>query len=157
MGAAKKHVSYDTYPDSDEHKNRAANIMLSTNSKRMVAKKQNERVLRRKFEKKKPRLTLFRALVIAFILGILCVGQYGIIQDMGLKINESQQTLDDINATNEALKQQSAALGNRNVVREKAQEQLMAAEERFQVMQEAENGIVYTPTNPQATQSANAQ
>ena len=130
MGAAKKHVSYDTYPDSDEHKNRAANIMLSTNSKRMVAKKQNERVLRRKFEKKKPRLTLFRALVIAFILGILCVGQYGIIQDMGLK-------------------QQSAALGNRNVVREKAQEQLG--------MQEAENVIVYTPTNPQATQSANAQ
>lgn len=149
MGAAKKHVSYDTYPDSDEHKNRAANIMLSTNSKRMVAKKQNERVLRRKFEKKKPRLTLFRALVIAFILGILCVGQYGIIQDMGLKINESRQTLDDINATNEALKQQSAALGNRNVVREKAQEQLG--------MQEAENVIVYTPTNPQATQSANAQ
>ena len=147
MGAAKKYVSYDTY--SDEHKNRAANIMLSTNSKRMVAKKQNERVLRRKFEKKKPRLTLFRALVIAFILGILCVGQYGIIQDMGLKINESQQTLDDINATNEALKQQSAALGNRNVVREKAQEQLG--------MQEAENVIVYTPTNPQATQSANAQ
>lgn len=111
MGAAKKHVSYDTYPDSDEHKNRAANIMLSTNSKRMVAKKQNERVLRRKFEKKKPRLTLFRALVIAFVLGILCVGQYGIIQDMGLKINESQQTLDDINATNEALKQQSRCAG----------------------------------------------
>ena len=33
--------------------------------------------------------------------------------------------------------------------REKAQEQLG--------MQEAENVIVYTPTNPQATQSANAQ
>ena len=87
--------------------------------------------------------------MIAFILGILCVGQYGDHSGYGLKINESQQTLDDINATNEALKQQSAALGNRNVVREKAQEQLG--------MQEAENVIVYTPTNPQATQSANAQ
>lgn len=150
MGAAKKHVSYDTYPDSDEHKNRAANIMLKHELEADGREKQNGAAFcSRKFEKKKPRLTLFRALVIAFILGILCVGQYGIIQDMGLKINESRQTLDDINATNEALKQQSAALGNRNVVREKAQEQLG--------MQEAENVIVYTPTNPQATQSANAQ
>lgn len=142
MGAAKKQVSYEPFPDSDEHNNRAANIMFGTNAKRLAAKKQNERILRRKFEKKKPRLTLFRALVIAFILGILCVGQYGVIQDMGLSVNESQNTLDELNAANEALKQQSAALGNRNVVREKAQEELG--------MQEAENIIVYTPSTPQS-------
>ena len=53
VGAARKYVSHDTYPDSEEHKNRAANIMFSTNSKRAIAKKQNERVLRRKFEKNK--------------------------------------------------------------------------------------------------------
>lgn len=149
MGAARKHVSYETYPESDEHKNRAANIMFSTNSKRTIAKKQNERVLRRKFEKKQSRLTVIRALVIAFILGILCVGQYGVIQDMGLKINESQKNLDDINATNEALKQESAALGNRNVVKEKAQDELG--------MQEAEDVIIYTPTKPQTDRSADAQ
>lgn len=149
MGAAKKHVSYETFSDSDEQKNRAANSMFSTNSKRAIAKKQNERVLRRKFEKKQPRLTVVRALVIAFFLGILCVGQYGVIQDMGLKINESQQNLDDINATNEALKQESAALGNRNVVKEKAQDDLG--------MQEAEAVIVYTPTTPQMSQSDDAR
>lgn len=123
--------------------------MFSTNSKRAIAKKQNERVLRRKFEKNKPRLSLFRALIIAFILGILCVGQYGVIQDMGLKINEGQQNLKNINAENEALKQQSAALNNRNVVKEKAEKELG--------MQEAEEIIVYTPTTPQASQSADAQ
>lgn len=123
--------------------------MFSTNSKKAIAKKQNERVLRRKFEKNKPRLSLFRALIIAFILGILCVGQYGVIQDMGLKINEGQQNLKNINAENEALKQQSAALNNRNVVKEKAEKELG--------MQEAEEIIVYTPTTPQASQSADAQ
>lgn len=149
MGAAKKYASYDTYPDAEEQKTKAANSMFSTNSKRAIAKKQNERVLRRKFEKKKPRLSLFRALMIAFILGVLCVGQYGIIQDMGLKVNENQQALDDLHAENEALKQQSAALNNRNVVKEKAQKDLG--------MQEAENIIVYTPTTPQDTQTGNAQ
>lgn len=149
MGAAKKHFSYESYPDSEDHKNRAANIMFSTNSKRAIARKQNERILRKKFEKKKPRLTLFRALVIAFILGVLCVGQYGIIQDMGLKVNQNQEQLDEIRAENEALKQQSAALNNRNVVKEKAQSELG--------MQEAENIIVYTPTTPQASSSTDAQ
>lgn len=149
MGAAKKHLSYESYPDSEDHKNRAANIMFSTNSKRAIARKQNERILRKKFEKKKPRLTLFRALVIAFILGVLCVGQYGIIQDMGLKVNQNQEQLDEIRAENEALKQQSAALNNRNVVKEKAQSELG--------MQEAENIIVYTPTTPQASSSTDAQ
>ncbi len=149
VGAARKYVSHDTYPDSEEHKNRAANIMFSTNSKRAIAKKQNERVLRRKFEKNKPRLSLFRALIIAFILGVLCVGQYAVIQDLGLKINEGQQSLDDINAKNEALKQQSAALNNRNVVKEKAEKELG--------MKEAEEIIVYTPTTPQASQSADAK
>ena len=148
MGAAKKHLSYESYPDSEDHK-RAANIMFSTNSKRAIARKQNERILRKKFEKKKPRLTLFRALVIAFILGVLCVGQYGIIQDMGLKVNQNQEQLDEIRAENEALKQQSAALNNRNVVKEKAQSELG--------MQEAENIIVYTPTTPQASSSTDAQ
>ena len=149
MGAAKKHLSYESYPDSEDHKNRAANIMFSTNSKRAIARKQNERILRKKFEKKKPRLTLFRALVIAFILGVLCVGQYGIIQDMGLKVNQNQEQLDEIRAENEALKQQSAALNNRNVVKEKAQSELG--------MQEAENIIVYTPTTPQASSSTDVQ
>lgn len=150
MGAARKQISYDPYPASLEDKNGAANVMLSTNSKRRaIAKKQNERVLRRKFEKKKPRLSTFRAIMIAFVLGILCVGQYGIIQDMGLQVNEKQQTLDEINATNEALKQESAALSNRSVVKEKAEKDLG--------MQDAENVIVYTPTTPQSQTGTDAQ
>ena len=66
-----------------------------------------------------------------------------------MKINEGQQNLKNINAENEALKQQSAALNNRNVVKEKAEKELG--------MQEAEEIIVYTPTTPQASQSADAQ
>ena len=147
MGAAKRKVSYDT--NSVEHQFGAADNMFSTRSKRAIAKKQNERVLRKKFEKKKPRLTVLRAIIIAFILGVLCVGQYGIIQDMGLTINQKQETLNEINAENEALKQESAALSNRNVVRSKAEQELG--------MTEAENIIVYTPTNPQASQAASAQ
>ncbi|MDO4280880.1 MAG: hypothetical protein Q4C56_04560 [Peptococcaceae bacterium] len=138
MGAEKKRVLYDAHQESVEEKNGAAKIMFSTHPKRSVAKKQNERVLRKKFEKKKPRLSTFRAIMIAFILGVLCVGQYGIIQDMGLKINEKQTALDDINANNEALRNESAALGNRNTVKEKAEKDLG--------MQEAENVIVYTPS-----------
>ncbi len=149
MGAARKQT-YDPYTASLEEHNEAANVMFSTNSKRRaIAKKQNERVLRRKFEKKKPRLSTFRAIMIAFILGLLCVGQYGIIQDMGLAVNEKQQTLDEINANNEALKQQSAALSNRSVVKEKAEEDLG--------MQDAENVIVYTPTTPQSQSAADTQ
>lgn len=149
MGAARKQT-YDPYTASLEEYNEAANVMFSTNSKRRaIAKKQNERVLRRKFEKKKPRLSTFRAIMIAFILGLLCVGQYGIIQDMGLAVNEKQQTLDEINANNEALKQQSAALSNRSVVKEKAEEDLG--------MQDAENVIVYTPTTPQSQSAADTQ
>lgn len=149
MGAARKQT-YDPYTASLEENNEAANVMFSTNSKRRaIAKKQNERVLRRKFEKKKPRLSTFRAIMIAFILGLLCVGQYGIIQDMGLAVNEKQQTLDEINANNEALKQQSAALSNRSVVKEKAEEDLG--------MQDAENVIVYTPTTPQSQSAADTQ
>ena len=149
MGAARKQT-YDPYTASLEEHNEAANVMFSTNSKRWaIAKKQNERVLRRKFEKKKPRLSTFRAIMIAFILGLLCVGQYGIIQDMGLAVNEKQQTLDEINANNEALKQQSAALSNRSVVKEKAEEDLG--------MQDAENVIVYTPTTPQSQSAADTQ
>ena len=149
MGAARKQT-YDPYTASLEEHNEAANVMFSTNSKRRaIAKKQNERVLRRKFEKKKPRLSTFRAIMIAFILGLLCVGQYGIIQDMGLAVNEKQQTLDEINANNEALKQRSAALSNRSVVKEKAEEDLG--------MQDAENVIVYTPTTPQSQSAADTQ
>ena len=148
MGAAKKRPLYDTQ-DTAEYTNGAANIMFSTNPKRAIAKKQNERVLRRKFEKRKPRLSTFRAIMIAFVLGILCVGQYGIIQDMGLTINEKQGTLGDVIAANEALRQQSAALSNKSAVQKKAEEKLG--------MQEAENVIVYTPSTPVAKQNADAQ
>ncbi|MEE0434511.1 MAG: septum formation initiator family protein [Peptococcaceae bacterium] len=150
MGAARKQEErVDSFQGAIKQKNGAENSMFSTNSKRAIAKKQNERVLRRKFEKKKPRLTVLRALIIAFILGVLCVAQYGIIQDMGLTINTKQQDLDDINAENEALKQESAALSNRSVVKEKAEKELG--------MQEAESIIVYTPSTPQQGQADDAQ
>lgn len=150
MGAARRQEeSMESFEGAIKHKNGAANSMFSTNSKRAIAKKQNERVLRRKFEKKESRLSTFRAIIIAFILGVLCVAQYGIIQDMGLTINDKQQNLDDINAENEALKQESAALSNRNVVKEKAEKELG--------MQEAENIIVYTPSTPQQGQADDAQ
>lgn len=128
---------------------KTANNRFGSNSKRAIAKKQNERVLRRKFEKRKPRLSTFRAILIAFILGILCVGQYGIIQDMGLTINEKQSNLKEVIAANEALRQESATLSNKSAIQKKAEEKLG--------MQEAENVIVYTPSTPVAKQDINAQ
>ncbi|MDO4923614.1 MAG: hypothetical protein U0N74_08765 [Peptococcaceae bacterium] len=148
MGAAKKRPLYEEADMVGKH-NGAANIMFSTNPKRAIAKKQNERVLRRKFEKKKPRLSTFRAIMIAFILGILCVGQYGIVQDMGLTINQKQSDLKEVIAANEALRQESAALSNKSAIQKKAEDQLG--------MQEAENVIVYTPSTPIAKKDANAQ
>ena len=128
---------------------KTANNRFGSNSKRAIAKKQNERVLRRKFEKRKPRLSTFRAILIAFILGILCVGQYGIIQDMGLTNNEKQSNLKEVIAANEALRQESATLSNKSAIQKKAEEKLG--------MQEAENVIVYTPSTPVAKQDINAQ
>lgn len=148
MGAVKKRPLYEETNMAEKH-NGATNIMFSTNPKRAIAKKQNERVLRRKFEKKKPRLSTFRAIMIAFILGILCVGQYGIIQDMGLTINEKQSDLKEVIAANEALRQESASLSNKSAIQKKAEEELG--------MQEAENVIVYTPSTPIANKDANAQ
>ena len=139
MGAAKKRIAYDE-PELVEYRNGPTKVTLSKNPKRVIAKKQNERVLRRKFEKKKPRLSTFRAILIAFVLGSLCVGQYGIIQDMGLTINKKQTELGDIIAANEALKQESAALSNRSAIQKKAESQLG--------MQEAEEAIVYIPSTP---------
>lgn len=132
-----------------DYYNKTANSRFGSNSKRAIAKKQNERVLRRKFEKRKPRLSTFRAILIAFILGILCVGQYGIIQDMGLTINEKQSNLKEVIAANEALRQESATLSNKSAIQKKAEEKLG--------MQEAENVIVYTPSTPVAKQDTNAQ
>lgn len=132
-----------------DYYNKTANNRFGSNSKRAIAKKQNERVLRRKFEKRKPRLSTFRAILIAFILGILCVGQYGIIQDMGLTINEKQSNLKEVIAANEALRQESATLSNKSAIQKKAEEKLG--------MQEAENVIVYTPSTPVAKQDINAQ
>ena len=149
MGAAKKKEIYESLPDSMDHHYGAASNMFGTSAQRAIAKKQNTRLLRKKFEKKKPRLSTFRAIMIAFILGILCVGQYGIIQNMGLDINQKQQDLDEINAENEVLKQQSAALSNRNVVKEKAVKDLG--------MQDAEQIIVYTPQSSQKGQTNDAQ
>lgn len=148
MGAAKKRPLYEESDMAGNH-NGAANIMFSTNPKRAIAKKQNERVLRRKFEKKKPRLSTFRAIMIAFVLGILCVGQYGIVQDMGLTINQKQSDLKEVIAANEALRQESAALSNKSAIQKKAEDKLG--------MQEAENVIVYTPSTPIAKKDANAQ
>ena len=111
---------------------------FTAGSNNPMAKKQNERVLRKKFEKKKPRLSTLRALMIAFLFGILCAGQYGAIQDMGLSINEKQAALKEINAENEALKQKSAQLSNKSVIKEEASKQLG--------MSEAEDIIVYTPS-----------
>ena len=140
LGAIKKKISYDDVPEMDKYNNGATKVMFSTNSKRAIAKKQNKRVLKRKFEKKDNRLSTFRAIVIAFVLGILCVGQYGIIQDMGLTINSKQAELSDITAENEALKQKSAALSNRSEVQKRAEKELG--------MLEAQNTIVYAPSTP---------
>lgn len=148
MGAAKKRPLYEE-PGMVDYYKKTANNRFGSNSKRAIAKKQNERVLRRKFEKRKPRLSTFRAILIAFILGILCVGQYGIIQDMGLTINEKQSNLKEVIAANEALRQESATLSNKSAIQKKAEEKLG--------MQEAENVIVYTPSTPVAKQDINAQ
>ena len=148
MGAAKKRPLYEE-PGMVDYYKKTANNRFVSNSKRAIAKKQNERVLRRKFEKRKPRLSTFRAILIAFILGILCVGQYGIIQDMGLTINEKQSNLKEVIAANEALRQESATLSNKSAIQKKAEEKLG--------MQEAENVIVYTPSTPVAKQDINAQ
>ena len=147
MGAIKKKVSQDGMPRTVEYNNGATKAMFSTNSKKALAKKQNQRVLRRKFEKRNRHLSTFRAIVIAFILGILCVGQYGIIQDMGLTINSKQATLNNVTAENEALKQKIAAMSNRNEIRKRAEKELG--------MIEAQSTIVYAPSTPVSKQDMN--
>lgn len=139
MSAARDKISTEGIKRHSGKNNSIKENSKNAGSQKAMAKKQNERVLRKKFEKKQPRLTTIRVLIIAFIFGCLCVGQYGFIQDMGLQINEKQAALKEVNAENEALKQKCAQLSNRSVVKEEATKQLG--------MTEAETVIVYTPSD----------
>lgn len=139
MGATNQKVSYNVDTLARTRPNGAIASMPISNPKQKIAKKQNERILRKKFEKREPKLSRFAAFMIIFVLALLCVGQYSLVQDMGLKINEQKITLQSLNAENEALRQKSAALSNKSVIEEKAKKELG--------MQVSEETIVYTPTH----------
>ncbi len=138
MGATNQRVTYNVDTLARTRHDGVTAPMAISHSKQKIAKKQNERILRKKFERKERTLSRFTALMIVFVLGLLCVGQYSLVQDMGLKINEQKVALQSLNAENEALRQKSAALSNKSVIEEKAKKELG--------MQASEETIVYTPT-----------
>lgn len=148
MGAMNKSIQIESEPFI--HSRGGITVALPTEkAKKAVTKRKNDHKLRRKFGRKTRVISRFAVIAIFFVLGLLLVGEYSMIQNMGIQLNEQQTQLEEIYAQNEQLRSQAASLANKTDIKEKAQTDLG--------MQEAQKTIVYTPqTQPVEDDSSEA-
>lgn len=138
MGAINRSIQFE--PDTFIHPGTGGMTAAipTANARKAMAKRKNDRKMRRKFVKQARVISSFAAIAIILVLGLLLVGEYSLVQNMGIQLNEQKTQLEEIYAQNEQLRRQSAALTNKSDIKEKAQKELG--------MKEAEKTIVYTPS-----------
>jgi cell division protein FtsB len=147
MGAMNRSIQIEADPFIHSGGGMTAAIPTAR-AKKAATKRKNDHKLRRKFGRKTRVISRFAVIVIFFVLGLLLVGEYSMVQNMGIQLNEQKTQLEEIYTQNEQLRRQAASLANKSDIKEKAQTELG--------MQEAQKTIVYTPQT-KASESDSAE